>query len=147
MVIRYRSTKKVRPYHTPINIHDNSKLSYDTLLNRSITPKTKVILLNSPHNPTGKVFTLQELEAIAQVVRDHPHVTIISDEVYKYTVYDTAGLGDAQGSPLGHHHFARLPGNVATPHYSTSHHITHTVSHNNICLLHASLFQACGTAR
>lgn len=80
---------------------------------RSITSKTKVLLLNSPHNPTGKVFSLTELEAIAEVVRDHPQVTVISDEVYKYTIYDPQEPGDGAGSPPGHYHFARLPGKLS----------------------------------
>lgn len=69
-----------------------------------------MLLLNSPHNPTGKVFTLAELQAIAAVVRDNPHITVISDEVYKYTIYDPQEPGDGLGSPPGHYHFARLPG-------------------------------------
>lgn len=75
-----------------------------------MTPKTKVLLLNSPHNPTGKVFSLAELQAIAEVVRENPQLIVISDEVYKYTIYDAQETGDGTGSPVGHHHFARLPG-------------------------------------
>lgn len=78
-----------------------------SLLEEAITPKTKLILLNSPHNPTGKVFTLQELQSIADIVRRNPHVSVISDEVYKYTVYDAIEQGDS--SSKGHYHFARLP--------------------------------------
>mmetsp|Transcript_15949 Transcript_15949/g.35297 ORF Transcript_15949/g.35297 Transcript_15949/m.35297 type:complete len:326 (+) Transcript_15949:133-1110(+) len=74
---------------------------------RSITSKTKVLLLNSPHNPTGKVFTLAELEAIAEIVREHPGLTVVSDEVYKFTVYDPREKGDLTST--GHYHFARLP--------------------------------------
>ena len=70
-----------------------------------------MILLNSPHNPTGKVFSLAELEAIAEVVRENPGVTVISDEVYKYTIYAPKEPGDGLGSPTGHYHFSRLPGN------------------------------------
>lgn len=77
-----------------------------------MTPKTKVLLLNSPHNPTGKVFSLAELQAIAEVVRENPQLSVISDEVYKYTIYDAQEAGDGAGSPVGHHHFARLPGEV-----------------------------------
>eukprot|EP00981_Chlorochromonas_danica_P008594 scaffold2237_cov175-Ochromonas_danica.AAC.16 len=73
-----------------------------------IGPQTKVLLLNSPHNPTGKVFTLAELEGIADIVRRHPHVTVVSDEVYKYTVYNPLEAGDPTSQ--GHYHFARLPG-------------------------------------
>lgn len=54
----------------------------------AITPKTKLILLNTPHNPTGKVFTRNELEAIAEIIRRHPHVIPVSDEVYEFLVFD-----------------------------------------------------------
>jgi len=57
-------------------------------LEAAITPKTKVLLLNTPHNPTGKVFTREELEQVAGILRRHPHVIAISDEVYEKLVYD-----------------------------------------------------------
>ena len=49
-----------------------------------------------------------EMEQIADVVRGHPDLTVISDEVYKFTVYDPLEEGDS--SAVGHYHFARLPG-------------------------------------
>lgn len=73
----------------------------------AITDKTKIILLNSPHNPTGKVFTLKEMELIAEVVRENPNIIVVSDEVYKYTIYNPLETGDP--SSTGHYHFARLP--------------------------------------
>lgn len=54
----------------------------------AVTDRTKAILLNSPHNPTGKMFSRQELEGIAKIVQRHPSVTVISDEVYEHLVYD-----------------------------------------------------------
>lgn len=74
----------------------------------AITPKTKILLLNSPHNPTGKVFTHQELLQIAELVHEHPQITVISDEVYKFSVYDPLEVGDSFAK--GHFHFARLEG-------------------------------------
>ena len=56
-------------------------------LDEAITARTKLILLNSPHNPTGKVFTDDELEAIAQRARRHDLV-VISDEVYEHLSFD-----------------------------------------------------------
>ena len=70
-------------------------------LERAFTGRTKLIVLNSPHNPTGTAFTAEEMDAIADVVRAHPDVLVISDEVYKYTVY-------AEG--FAHSHFASRPG-------------------------------------
>lgn len=66
------------------------------------------MILNSPHNPTGKVFTLAELEAVAQIVRENPNIIVLSDEVYKFSVYNPLESGDATSK--GHYHFARLPG-------------------------------------
>lgn len=77
-------------------------------LERAITDKTKILLLNSPHNPTGKVFSLEELKAIAEVVEKYPNLVVVSDEVYKFSIYDAAEAGDS--TARGHYHFARLPG-------------------------------------
>ena len=57
-------------------------------LEAAITPRTKVLLLNSPHNPTGKMFSRQELEGIADIVQRHPNLTVISDEVYEHIIFD-----------------------------------------------------------
>jgi kynurenine--oxoglutarate transaminase/cysteine-S-conjugate beta-lyase/glutamine--phenylpyruvate transaminase len=70
-------------------------------LERACTDKTKLLVFNSPHNPTGTAFTADEMEAIAAVVRKHPNLMVISDEVYKYTVY---------AEDAAHTHFAALPG-------------------------------------
>ncbi|MEN5302638.1 pyridoxal phosphate-dependent aminotransferase [Pseudomonas putida] len=56
-------------------------------LDQAITPKTKWLILNSPNNPSGAVYTLAELKGIAQVLRDHPHVLMMSDEIYEHFVY------------------------------------------------------------
>ncbi len=56
-------------------------------LRAAITPATVAIVLNTPHNPTGKVFTRDELAAIAQLSREHDLV-VVADEVYEHLVYD-----------------------------------------------------------
>ncbi len=53
----------------------------------AITPKTKVFLFNSPNNPSGAVFTYDELKGIAEVLARHPNIYIISDEIYEYLNY------------------------------------------------------------
>lgn len=58
-------------------------------LRRAFNAKTKVIIINSPHNPTGKVFTRDELSLIAALCLEHG-VTAITDEVYERLVYDPA---------------------------------------------------------
>ena len=55
----------------------------------AVTPRTRAILLNTPANPTGKVFTLPELEAVAQLATEHD-LFLITDEIYEYFVYDGA---------------------------------------------------------
>jgi N-succinyldiaminopimelate aminotransferase len=56
-------------------------------LERAITPATRVLLLNSPHNPTGKVFSVEELELIARLCVEHD-LLAITDEVYEHLVFD-----------------------------------------------------------
>jgi aspartate aminotransferase len=53
-------------------------------LEAAITPKTKLFMFSSPCNPTGAVYTKAELESLAQVFERHPHVFIMSDEIYEY---------------------------------------------------------------
>lgn len=53
-------------------------------LEAAITPRTKFVLFSSPCNPTGTVFTKEELKAYADVIAKHDHVIIISDEIYEY---------------------------------------------------------------
>jgi len=55
-------------------------------LRAAVTPRTRLLLLNSPHNPTGSVFTRDELSAIAAVVEEHD-LWVISDEAYEHLVY------------------------------------------------------------
>ena len=68
-------------------------------LRAAFTPKTRAIILNTPHNPTGRVFTYQELSLIADLCIEHD-VTVISDEVYEHLLF-----GNARHIPI-----ATLPG-------------------------------------
>lgn len=69
-------------------------------LEKSITPNTKAILFNSPSNPTGSVYSYDELKAIAEVLERHPHVYIISDEIYEKINFVGKHVGLAEFSPL-----------------------------------------------
>jgi aspartate aminotransferase len=53
-----------------------------------IGPKTRMLILNTPHNPTGGLLTRRDLEAIADVLRAHPQVWVYADEIYSKLVYD-----------------------------------------------------------
>jgi aspartate aminotransferase len=57
-------------------------------LERAITPRTKWLLLNSPSNPTGSAYTRAELKALTDVLLRHPHVWVMSDDMYEHLVYD-----------------------------------------------------------
>ncbi|HQY31273.1 MAG TPA: methionine aminotransferase [Thermomicrobiales bacterium] len=73
----------------PIRLHPPD-WSFDLeALRRAITPRTRVILLNTPHNPTGKVFTEAELQAVADLAIAHDLV-VLSDEVYDRITYGGA---------------------------------------------------------
>ena len=68
-------------------------------LRAAVTPRTRIILLNSPHNPTGKVFDRAELSAIAAVAQEHD-LLVVADEVYEHLTFD-----DIEHVPI-----ATLPG-------------------------------------
>ncbi|MGE0763280.1 MAG: pyridoxal phosphate-dependent aminotransferase [Bdellovibrionales bacterium] len=51
-------------------------------LSQAITPRTKVLIMNSPSNPTGEMYSREELMALADVLKRHPHVVVLSDDIY-----------------------------------------------------------------
>jgi aspartate aminotransferase len=57
-------------------------------LERAITPKTKWLIFNSPSNPTGAAYTKSELKGLTDVLVKHPHVHVMSDDMYEHLVYD-----------------------------------------------------------
>ncbi len=59
-------------------------------LRKALGPRTRVLMLNTPHNPLGKVFTRAELEQLAEMIRPHPQITVLSDEVYEHIIFDGA---------------------------------------------------------
>ena len=67
-------------------IADNFKLTPDAL-EAAITPKTKWFLFNSPSNPSGAAYTQAELRALADVLMRHPHVWVLTDDMYEHLVY------------------------------------------------------------
>ena len=69
------------------NVSENYKVPAARIA-AAITPATKLIMLNSPCNPTGAVWTRAELEDIAALVRAHPRMMVLSDEIYEYILFD-----------------------------------------------------------
>jgi len=57
-------------------------------LEAAITPKTKWIILNSPNNPTGAAYSRDEMKALTDVLMRHPHVHVMTDDMYEHLVYD-----------------------------------------------------------
>ncbi len=77
---------------------ENFKLTSE-LLRSKITEKTKWLILNSPNNPAGVVYTYDELKKIAQILLEYPHVNIITDDIYELIVYDGKFFTIAQVEP------------------------------------------------
>lgn len=75
------------PVIVPCGPNTQYKLTPDAL-EAAITPRTKWIILNSPSNPTGAAYTKAELHGLANVLLRHPHVWILTDDMYEHLVYD-----------------------------------------------------------
>lgn len=76
----------------PVIIRTDASTGYKITpeqLNRAITPKTKLFVLNSPSNPTGMVYTRAEIKALAEVIVDRD-ILVVSDEIYEKIIYDGA---------------------------------------------------------
>ncbi len=76
---------------TPIILECNEKQGFKinpAELEKSITSKTKWIILNSPSNPTGACYSEKDIREIAEVLKKHPHVYILSDDIYEHVIYE-----------------------------------------------------------
>jgi aspartate aminotransferase len=76
---------------TAVVLHSTVAENYRVPVERiaaAITPRTKLLVLNSPCNPTGAVWPKAELEAIAALVRQHPKMLVMADEIYEYILFD-----------------------------------------------------------
>ena len=76
---------------TPVVLHASVEENYKVPPSRiaaAITPKTKLIVLNSPSNPSGAVWSKAELQDLADIVKAHPHLMVMSDEIYEYIIFD-----------------------------------------------------------
>jgi len=74
----------------PVTVHAGVEQNFKITpaqLEEAITPKTRMLLLCSPSNPTGSVYTRDELKALAEVVAKHPDILILSDEIYEHINY------------------------------------------------------------
>jgi aspartate aminotransferase len=88
---------------TPVILSAGANQLYKILpeqLDAAITPRTKWVLLNSPSNPTGAAYSAKELKALADVLMRHPHVMVLTDDMYEHVWYaDTPFATIAQVEP------------------------------------------------
>ena len=75
------------PVFVETKLEDGFKLRADKL-EAAITPKTKWLVFNSPSNPSGAAYTHDELKALTDVLMRHPHVWVLTDDMYEHLVYD-----------------------------------------------------------
>ncbi len=75
------------PVIVPCTQENNFKMQPDEL-EAAITPKTKWLVMNSPSNPTGSAYTKSELKALTDVLMRHPHVWVMTDDIYEHIIYD-----------------------------------------------------------
>jgi len=75
------------PVIVPSRMEDGFKMKPEAL-EKAITPRTKWIIFNSPSNPTGAAYTKAELKTITDVLVRHPHVWVMTDDMYEHLVYD-----------------------------------------------------------
>lgn len=80
-----------RPVIVETMIEDGFRLTPEAL-DRAITPKTKWFIFNQPGNPSGVCYSRQELQALVGVLLRHPHVWVLTDDMYEHLVYDGFGF-------------------------------------------------------
>lgn len=71
------------PVEVPTSIDTDFKMTPDQL-EKAITPKTKMMWFSSPCNPSGSVYNKEELEGLAAVLKNHPNIFVVSDEIYEH---------------------------------------------------------------
>lgn len=73
----------------PLHLRESRNFAFDPAdLEARITPRTRLLILNSPHNPTGGILTRRDLEDIAAILLRHPDVWVYADEIYSRLVYE-----------------------------------------------------------
>ncbi|WP_224489599.1 pyridoxal phosphate-dependent aminotransferase [Robertkochia flava] len=77
------------PVEVPTSIDTDFKMTPEQL-EKAITPKTKMLWYSSPCNPSGSVYSKEELEALAVVLRKHPGIIVVSDEIYEHINFKNA---------------------------------------------------------
>lgn len=85
----------------PIHIDLNADFSPDwPTISAAITAKTRMIIINNPHNPSGKIWRESDFEALESIVQKHPNLIVLSDEVYEYITFEFPHLSVHQREKL-----------------------------------------------
>jgi aspartate aminotransferase len=85
------------PVFNPVDFQHELKLDLDDL-KRRITPRTRLLMVSNPHNPTGRVFTREELEGLARIAQEHD-LLIFSDELYEDMIFEGHHISMASLGP------------------------------------------------
>ncbi len=93
----------VKVTFVPLFERDGRMVFDEQVLAAAFSSKTRMFMVNSPHNPSSKVYSREELETIAKVLRKHPDTIVVSDEVYYNLTYESRGKQSV------HTFFASLP--------------------------------------
>lgn len=80
-----------QPVIVPTSDASRHKITPEAL-EKAITPNTRLLILNTPSNPTGMAYTADELKALAVVLKAHPHVMILSDDIYEHIIWADGGF-------------------------------------------------------
>jgi aspartate aminotransferase len=81
----------------PLHLHEERNFAFDIRdLEKALSPQTKLLILNYPHNPTGGCLTRKELQAVAQLLEKHPQVWVYADEIYSRLVFNGEFFSIAQ---------------------------------------------------
>ena len=76
---------KTAPMHT----NDQGRWEFDwQAFEDAISDKTKLVLMTNPHNPSGKLWTQSEIAKMTSILDKHPHINVLSDDVYYFLPYD-----------------------------------------------------------
>ena len=84
---------EAKPVIVP-GLNDNRFKITPEALNKAITPKTKLLFLNSPSNPAGTAYTKKELKQLAEVLLKHPHVFIATDDMYEHILWTSESFSN-----------------------------------------------------
>lgn len=88
-----------KPIHVTL---DNEYLPDWNKIEQAITPKTKFLVINNPHNPSGRVWSVKDYDVLEELVEKHPRLLVLSDEVYEYITFEKKHISIHERPQLHH---------------------------------------------